>query len=103
MSHVTEIVLFRLNEGVQEADFLRDAQATFELLKNYDGYIHRELSATEDGMWVDIVIWKDMQMALSVADQIMQNPIFQQFGAHIKEDSVQMNHAWLKLATPQPA
>ena len=103
MSHVTEVVLFRLNEGTQESDFLRDSQTISDLLKTYDGCIQRELSTTEDGLWVDIVIWKDMQTALSAAEQIVQNPIFQQFEAHIKEDSVQMYHAWLKLGTPQSA
>jgi hypothetical protein len=99
MSHVTEIVLFRLNEGVQESEFLADAQATFDWLKTYDGYIHRELSVSEDGLWTDIVIWRDMQIALSVAEGFLSHPVGKKFGAHINPNSVQMNHAHLKLAS----
>lgn len=99
MPHVTEIVLFRLNEGVQESEFLADAQATFDLLKTYDGYIHRELSATEDGLWVDVVTWRDMQTAMGVADNFMNHPVGQKFGAHINGETVQMSHSHLKLAS----
>jgi hypothetical protein len=99
MSHVTEVVLFRLNEGVQESEFLADAQATFDLIKNYDGYIHRELSVTEDGLWTDIVTWRDMQTAMTAANQLMNDPIGQKFGAHIDMATLQMNHTHLKLAT----
>jgi len=97
MNHVTEVVLFRLADGVSEADFLPRAQATFELLADYDGYIDRELSVSEDGLWVDVVTWQDMATALHAAEQIMSSEIGQAFGACIDPNSIQMQHVTPKL------
>jgi hypothetical protein len=97
MNHVTELVLFRLKDDVNEAEFLQDAQATFDLLKSYEGYIHRELSVTEDGLWLDVVTWKDMQSAMTASEDFMTNPVGKKFEVHIHPESVQMNHAILKI------
>lgn len=97
MNYVTEIVLFRLNPNDDEIRFLEDAQATFDLLTIYEGFIDRDLSVTEDGLWVDIVTWADMDTALSAAEQIMESPIGQAFGAHINPETIQMNHTVTRL------
>ncbi len=92
MNHVLEVVLFRLVEGTDEAAFLKDAQATFDLLASYDGYLDRELSVNDDGLWVDVVTWADIDTALSATEKIMDSPVGQAFGAHIDPGSIQMQH-----------
>jgi hypothetical protein len=89
---IKEVVFFRLQPNTNEEDFLKDAQATFDLLESYDGYINRELSLDEAGNWIDIVTWRDMDTALQAAEAIMSDPIGQAFGAHIDPDSIQMHH-----------
>ena len=63
MSHVIETVIFKLNPNVTEAEFLAAAQPTFDYLKTVNGYLKRELCATGDGQWIDIVHWRDMDSA----------------------------------------
>ena len=101
MSQVKEVVVFRLKKDTNEADFLTDAQQTFELLQSYDGYIERELGVSEDGTWIDIVTWADLPTALQAAENIMKSPIGQAFGHHIEPDSIQMNHVHPRISTSE--
>lgn len=97
MNHVVEVVTFKLNSDIEEAAFLEAAEATFELLKGYDGYIKRELTVSEDQQWVDIVHWRDMQTALKAANDIMQSDIGTKFGGMIDPNSMQMYHVAPKI------
>ena len=103
MNHVKEVVLFRLNTDADEAAFLKDAQATFDLLAGYDGYIERELTVTEDGLWIDIVTWESMETAHTAAENIMKSAIGQAFGNHIDFESTQMNHSRPRLTGEKAA
>jgi len=98
MSHVLEVVVFKLNEGADEANFLEDAQATFDLLEGYDGFISRELTKTEDGTWIDVVTWANMDVAMQAAEAIMGEAVGQKFGSHINFESTQMMHTEPKIS-----
>jgi hypothetical protein len=101
MTIVKEIAIFRLIEGTNTDAFLTSAQATFDLLASYDGFIERELTVNEDGTWFDLVTWRDMDAALRAAEQIMSSKIGQTFGSHIDMSSLQMNHAHPKISSKQ--
>ena len=90
--HVLEVVLFRLNPGVDEAEFLQAAEATFGLLQGYSGYIRRELSVDDSGQWVDVVWWTDKATAFAAAEQFMATPEAQQFEKMISAESTVMVH-----------
>lgn len=97
MSHVVEIVLFKLNTDADESAFLEAAQATFDLLAGYDGFVSRELTVNDAGQWVDIVHWRDMETALAAAEQIMSNEIGQRFGSFIDFETANMMHTHPKI------
>lgn len=97
MPSVVEIVLFRLKPGSDTAAFLHAAQATFDLLASYEGYMDRELSVSDDGLWTDVVHWADMVTALRAADQIMTHAVGQAFGAFIDPDTITMHHVQPQL------
>lgn len=97
MSHVIEIVLFKLNAGADEEAFLEAAQATFDLLESYEGYIKRELTVNEEGTWVDIVHWRDLDTALAAAEKIMADAAGQKFGSFINFETIQMLHTQPKI------
>ncbi len=99
MNHVIETVIFKLNSGVSEADFLAAAQPTFDYLKTVPGYLKRELSVTSEGQWLDIVHWSDMESALKAADELMTHPVGQAFGALIDFSTTTMFHAAPKLSS----
>lgn len=103
MDHVVEVVLFRLNDGVDEQAFLDAAQKTFDLLKGYDGYLNRTLTMNEDGLWIDIVNWRDISTAMNAAENIMSSKSGQAFGALIDPNSIQMYHVEPKIVDQVPA
>jgi hypothetical protein len=98
MQSVVEIVLFRLKAGSDSTAFLQAAQATFDLLASYEGYIDRELSVSDDGLWVDVVHWVDMTTALRAADQMMTHAVGQAFGEFIDPDTMAMHHVQPRLS-----
>jgi len=97
MPSVVEIVLFRLKAGSDTAAFLQAAQATFELLTSFKGYIDRELSASDDGQWVDVVHWATMTDAQQAAGHIMNHAAGQAFGQFIDPDTMAMYHVHPQL------
>jgi hypothetical protein len=100
MSPVTEIVVFRLKAEADPNAFQQAAAQISILLASYQGYIDRELSVTDDGTWIDMVHWADMNSAQTAADQIMSDPQGQAFMNYLDGQSVNMYHALPKLRTP---
>lgn len=97
MTHVVEIVLFRLVPTADRAAFLAAAQPTFDLLASYDGYLHRELGEAADGLWCDIVHWRDMETATRAAQEFLLRPEVQSFVAMIDMATVTMTHVSPRL------
>ncbi|WP_310619491.1 hypothetical protein [Flexibacterium corallicola] len=60
---VLEVVEFKLNSGANPEEFLQQALAAEEFIKSLDGCEGRYLTAGEDGLWADIVQWRDMDAA----------------------------------------
>ena len=59
---IVEITTFKLNPDVSQADFEAAAstvQHTF--LEQQNGFISRTLTVSQDGIWTDVVYWKDQQ------------------------------------------
>jgi hypothetical protein len=89
---VVELVLFKLKSDTTEEAFLRDNEATFPFLAGFDGYIDRELSKNEDGLWADYVHWRDMASALAASEKFMTDPIAQKMERHLDETTIQLYH-----------
>ncbi len=93
MTHVMEIVSFRLKDGVDVEDFRIAASAIDRLLHDRGTASARTLVVDEDGLWTDIVEWTSMEEAKSAAEELVQDPLFLPLGAMIDGDTVQMRHA----------
>jgi antibiotic biosynthesis monooxygenase (ABM) superfamily enzyme len=89
---ILEVVLFKLAPGVDAAEFQAAATAVQSWLETVPGYIRRELAASAEGQWVDIVHWASLDEAMQAADAIMATPEGQAFGAMIEPTSIQMLH-----------
>jgi len=96
---IREVVVFKLIDGTDRAAFLADAQATFDLLKTYPGYVDRSLGVSADGQWIDVVTWADLDAARSATEQVMTTEIGQAFGAHIDLTTMQMHHVHTELSS----
>jgi hypothetical protein len=94
-----ELVTFRLNPGINRADFLAAAQRTEAAVRRQPGFQARMLAEGADGTWADIVTWASHDAAMTAAKVIMSDPDFAPFGQMIDGASLSMSHATLALKT----
>ncbi len=87
-----EVVTFKLQDGIDEVEFMASARGLEHWLKKVGGFINRELSKNEAGLWVDIIHWESLPQALAAAEQIMAAPEGQAFGSAIDPESITMMH-----------
>jgi hypothetical protein len=92
--YVTELVLFKLKEGVDKNTFLRAAHDLNHVLKaDILGFISRSLEHTEDEEeWVDIVRWESMDNALEAMKIVESKSEFQSFVSLIEPKNAQIFH-----------
>ncbi|AFC29450.1 hypothetical protein PM3016_2566 [Paenibacillus mucilaginosus 3016] len=70
-----EFVSCRLKAGVDRVDFLRHVHASQASLKQYPGYVSRELyHDVHQDTWFDLVRWSDLQAAEHAAETFMDHP-----------------------------
>ncbi len=94
---VIEAVEFKLKPDVEVANFIEAAKQSASFIQSLDGFIKRTLSSNEDGLWMDIVEWKDMASAKSAADTFMQAHEVMAFCAMIDMDTTKMQHLHTQL------
>lgn len=93
-----EIVTFRLTAGSTAQAFLHAARATEPLLRAQPGFLRRRLTCDADGLWTDLVEWRDLAAAHAAAEAVMRSPAFAPFMALIDGPTVTMRHATIALA-----
>src|SRR5690606_5933368 len=93
MSDAIEMVQFKLNPGVSEADFLAADKAINDWVSQQPGLRYRSLSRQDDGTWIDLVYWDSMATAKAAGDAFMRDQGQSSFLAMIDQSSVRMNHS----------
>jgi len=89
---VVEISEFRLNAGADEEAFLEASQEMMNALKKQGGIVNRELLKAEDGLWIDLVHWENMDTAKSVANNVMKIPSCLEFLDMIDQASIKSRY-----------
>jgi hypothetical protein len=89
---VTELVLFKLKDGVTEAEYLAASEEVMESLRGLDGYRSRRLLKGEDGWLADLVSWSSMEAALAAAEVFATLPCAARLIAAIDESTMTMLH-----------
>jgi len=97
MSPCAEIVTFRLTTSTSTQAFLKAAEATIPVIQEFDGCLMRNLSVDDDGLWTDMVVWKDQETALKAADTVPKDLRFAPFASMIDGSSVVMRHAQVEM------
>lgn len=89
---IIEVVLFKLAESSDEAIFLQTVRELESILKQTPGYIKRELSRNDNGQWIDIIHWQNLEQALAAPDSVMATEVGQRFGGMIALEDLSMLH-----------
>ncbi len=87
-----EAVLLRLKEGTDEAAFVAAAAAMRPALEAAGGYLGRQLARTEDGRWLDLLLWSTLEQAERAAEAMPSWPSSGPFLDLIDGDSVTLLH-----------
>ncbi len=95
---VIETVTFKLNEGVSREDFVSAAKGMSSWVEARPGFVHRRLSCTEDGTWIEHIQWDNMDAAKAAAAEIGKVPGNADFLAAINGPTVQLMHSELEVA-----
>ena len=93
---IIEVVWFKANSKVTEAQLATAAQGLAPVLAARDGFIGREL-AHDGEQWVDIVHWRDLAAAQAASEAVVAIPACQRFFAMIDHDSLRMLHCQRKI------
>ena len=94
----TEIVLFKLKDGISDAQILEASDALQRDVQGMDGYLARRLLKTGDGQWIDVVEWESLDAAHRAAEVVMPRPSALRF-----MDLVDMPSVTVLLARPATA
>ena len=61
MAQVIEIAEFKMNGNPSDAEVVSAIVASTVFARDQDGFISRTSTKKSDGMWVEIILWKDQK------------------------------------------
>jgi hypothetical protein len=91
-SRIIELAIFKTKEGVAHNDALNALLALNSILNNFEGFIDRQLSKNEEGVWFDIVNWESMDLAKKASEEIMKHEKALDVFAIMNQESLQFHH-----------
>lgn len=95
--NVIETVTFKLNQGISREDFVAAAKEMNAWVASRPGFVHRRLSCTDDGTWIEHIQWTDMASAKAAAAEIGNAPTNANALSAINGPSVQLVHSELEV------
>ncbi len=96
---IVELVLFKTKPEFTKNTVVEAAKTINPVLENYSGFITRKLAVTEDGQWMDVVYWTDLESAKKASEDILKNPTAGQFFGMIDESSMDFSHLEIVIDT----
>ena len=92
MTHVLEIVEFKLNTNTTAEAFLQEVQKTTSFVTGLEGFVERHTAKQDDDLWVDVVEWQSMDHAKAASEAFVQSTETQGMMALINPSTVAMKH-----------
>ncbi len=87
-----EIVSFQFKTDVTEQQINNTHLAVNQLLLAQPGFYYRSLSCDDNGLWFDVVYWKNMSCAKKASDVFMDSDAGQAMLQLIDGDSVTLRY-----------
>ena len=70
---VIEMVLFKVNEGIEIEFAKKELIRVNDFLVAQEGFVSRKISISDEGQFLDLVYWTDMESAKAASEKVMQN------------------------------
>lgn len=93
MSNVVEIVHFTLDPNCTEQDLVTADEQMKQFLAEQEGLIYRSLAKKEDGSYVDVMYWQDIEAARAGQQAYYASNVCKLVGQLTNIDSVTIEHA----------
>ncbi|MDW3195589.1 MAG: hypothetical protein R8G66_24650 [Cytophagales bacterium] len=89
---IVELVLFNLNDGVSLEEGKKAMKALNEFVSQQAGFVSRKTSVAEDGQFLDLVFWTDLQSAKAASEKAMQEQSIMPHFSVINQESMTFKH-----------
>jgi len=89
---VIEMVLFRTIEGVTLEYAKTELKKCNDFLAKQKGFVSRKITVSDDGEFLDLVYWTDMDSAKAAAEKAMHDPEFLKICRIIDEKTELFKH-----------
>ena len=89
---IAEIVSFKLSHGTDAGDFVKLIESTGKFTEAAPGFVSRQLSCGDDGVWTDLVIWSSMDHAKAAQEEFPKQDFAPAVMAAIDNESFEMKH-----------
>ncbi len=91
-SEVVETVVFNVKDNVATEQVISSANLMRETIKDWNGFISRELVYVGDGVFIDIVHWKSLEEAKQAQEKAMESDVCLRFFELIDENRQHIYH-----------
>lgn len=93
-NEVHEAVVFKLQEGVDRAKWIRSGEELIPFLRAQPGFIDRVLLAPtgDEATWIDMARWESLEQAQAAAAEFERSFAECEFVQSIEPSSIQMLH-----------
>ncbi len=91
---VLEIVRYKVKEGVTQEALQKAWEKSQPFAASQPGFMSRKLARTSDGIYADIVEWKDMAAALAVMEEfkVDKHPELTDIVNMLDNETVEIQH-----------
>lgn len=87
-----EVAMFRLKPGSDETALMAALEQMQNFLESQGGVLQRQVFKNDEGQWLDLVLWENMDKALQAMEAAMQSPMVAAAGEVMDQQSIQMMH-----------
>ena len=93
MKNALEIVIYKIQEGVTDEDFIKAAGEMEEnFAKKQEGFIKRTFAKSENGDWIDVLYWETMDNAMRASEEAMKSPACAPMFGMLDSENIKMHH-----------
>lgn len=89
---VVELVVWKAAEGVSEQEAQEAIKGLNAFVSEQPGFVSRKTGISEDGQFVDVVLWTDLQSAQTASEKGMKLEEMQKVMRTIDETSMLFKH-----------
>lgn len=88
-----EVVSLKFNEGVSLEEQKKLMMDLNSIVKKFEGFKSRDYYySSENGRWIDFVVWSDVKLAKKASEQIMTDPAAGAVVSKMEEKSMIFSH-----------